>query len=82
VIVILPGAERPSAVEAMENGAGYIQINADERGRVVSTTTYRVDLIGHGPCHWDHPTWPDESEERLRRHLETCEMRTTPEVPF
>lgn len=72
---LVPDARRPGAVEAERRGGGYRRIVADESGRVTGTVEYRVEHIGHAPCGWNHPTWPDEAEGRLAAHKLTCELR-------
>lgn len=73
--MIIEGMPRPSAVDAARDGGGYQSVQIDAEGRAI-VTEHRVETIGHEPCGWEHPTWPDESRGRLFAHLQTCEMRT------
>lgn len=72
---IIEGMPRPSAVDAARDGGGYTSVTIDAEGRP-TFTEYRVELIGHQPCGWEHPTWPEEATGRLQAHLQTCELRT------
>lgn len=70
---IIEGTPRPRAVDvAREGGYQTVKIGGPDEGVV---THYRVEAVGHLPCGWEHPTWPDEAEGRLQAHLATCEMR-------
>lgn len=72
--VIIEGMPRPRAIDAMRDGGGYQSVTIDAEGRAL-VTEYRVDLIGHEPCGWQHPTWPNEATGRMQAHLQTCELR-------
>jgi hypothetical protein len=74
VKTIIEGMPRPSAVEAATEGGGYVSIEIDAEGQAVYTE-HRVEVIGHEPCRWTHPTWPDEAEGRMTAHRMTCEMK-------
>ena len=71
--VVIAGMPRPSAVE-IANGRGAYTSVAITDGEA-TWTEHRVEQVGHAPCGWLHPTWPDEAEGRLAAHLMTCEMR-------
>ena len=75
---IIEGMPRPSAVETSRDGGIYQSVRIDAEGRAI-VTEYRVEIVGHQPCGWEHPTWPDEAKGRLLAHLQTCEMRTAEE---
>ena len=72
--MIIEGMPRPSAVDAMRDGGGFQSVKIDAEGRPVFTE-YRVEMIGHEPCGWEHPTWPEEAAGRMQAHMMTCEMR-------
>lgn len=77
-VVILPGATRPDAAELYMSGENqYTQLVADELGRVTSVIAHQLQNVGHEPCGWTHPSWEDEHDARLDRHLKSCELRTT-----
>lgn len=76
--MIIEGMPRPSAVDAARDGGGYLSVEIDAGGPPVFTE-HRVQVVGHDPCGWQHPTWPDEAEGRMWAHRMTREMRAPEE---
>lgn len=72
--MIIGGMPRPSAVETARDGGEYQSIEIDVHDQAIFTS-HRVELIGHRPCGWSHPTWPEEAAGRFQAHLQTCELR-------
>lgn len=74
MITVPKGMPRPSVMQSLRDGGGYQEVDLSEpKGAVV--TEYRLEEVGHEPCGWHHPTWPDEASGRLAAHLTTCELR-------
>lgn len=76
---LIHGMPRPSAIETARDGGSYQSIEIDAHGQAL-IHLHRVDVVGHRPCGWEHPTWPDEAAGRLQAHLMTCEYRDGDEV--
>ena len=75
-LVVIPGTKRPEAIRLHDlHLGGYTEIVAADDGVVIGMRAYRLELVGHQPCGWEHPTWPDESDRRMNEHLKTCELR-------
>ncbi|AWY06026.1 hypothetical protein SEA_ROBSFEET_19 [Microbacterium phage RobsFeet] len=75
MITIPEGMPRPSVLEVLASGGGgYQSVDlSDPSGAVV--TSHRLEEVGHEPCQWRNPTWPDEAAGRLAAHLTTCVLR-------
>lgn len=73
---LIHGMPRPSAIETARDGGAYQSIEIDAHGQAI-VHMHHVESVGHEPCGWEHPTWPDEAAGRLQAHLMTCEYRDT-----
>lgn len=74
MITRLEGLPRPTVQEVLADASsrqGYQSIDMSNPTAVV-ITDHRLDVVGHEPCGWTNPTWPDEAEGRLAAHRLTC----------
>ncbi|AWY05370.1 hypothetical protein HOT42_gp19 [Microbacterium phage Metamorphoo] len=72
MITIPEGMPRPSVTEVLAHGAGGYQSVDLSNPDGALFTEHRLEMVGHEPCGWTNPTWPDEAAGRLAAHLTTC----------